>query len=75
MYTALRYIAAEGDDKIPLGDGLSLVKPNERLLAGRWKHVMGDGEFEDEATSTRYLVCSIRHGLPPLSPIVSAWHV
>jgi hypothetical protein len=64
MYTALLYIAAEGDDEIPLGDGLSLVKPTEHLLANRLKLVMGDGEFEDEATASRYLVCKYPSWIP-----------
>ena len=64
MYTGLRYIAAQGEDEIPLGEGLALVRPNEVLLAGRWKHAMGDGDFEDQATATRFLVCKYSTLIP-----------
>jgi hypothetical protein len=64
MYTAIRYIAADGDDEIPLSSGLSLVRPNERLLAARWKYVQGEGEFGAEASANRYLVCKYPTWIP-----------
>jgi hypothetical protein len=57
IHTALLGIASGGDDSIPLADGLSLVRPNAELLAHRWDWVQGDGEMQQEAQATRYLVC------------------
>jgi hypothetical protein len=57
IHTALLGIAKNGDDSIPLGDGLSLVRPNNQLLAHRWDWVQGKGEMEREAEATRYLLC------------------
>ena len=41
IHTALLGIAGEGDDSIPLSDGLSLVRPNDGLLRHRWDWVQG----------------------------------
>ena len=57
IHTALLGIASGRDDSIRLADDLSLVRPNERLLAHRWGWVQGDGEMRQEAEATRYLVC------------------
>lgn len=57
IHTALLGIAKKGDDEIPLGEGLSLVKPNPELLARRWDWVQGKGEIKQEEDSSRYLVC------------------
>jgi hypothetical protein len=57
IHTGLLDIARDGDDSILLSDGLSLVRPNEQLLAHRWDWVQGHGEMEQEAKATRYLVC------------------
>ncbi len=58
IYTALRDIAPDGEDEITLSkDDLSLVRPTASLLAGRWTHVMGQGDFDAQATASRYLVC------------------
>ena len=57
MYTALRSIANDGEEEISLAGGLSLIRPNEQLLAHRWKWVMNEQEFAEEATASRYLMC------------------
>ena len=57
IHTALLGIARDGDDSIPLGAGLSLVRPNDQLLAYRWDWAQGQGEMKQEAEATRYLVC------------------
>jgi hypothetical protein len=57
IHTALLDIAEGGEDSIPLADGLSLVRPNDRLLGRRWDWVQGQGEMAEEAKATRYLVC------------------
>jgi hypothetical protein len=57
IHTALLGIAKDGDDRIPLRDGLSLVRPNDQLLAHRWDEAQGRYEMEQEAKATRYLVC------------------
>jgi hypothetical protein len=58
IHTALLGIARDGDDeRIPLSDGLSLVRPNDQLLAHRWDWAQGKGEMHQEAEATRYLVC------------------
>jgi hypothetical protein len=38
MFTALDRVAMNGDDKITLVDGLSLVRPNDQLRSGSWSH-------------------------------------
>jgi hypothetical protein len=57
IYMGLRYVAADGEDEIALGDGLTLVKPNPFYLSARWSQAMGEREIEDEATASRFLVC------------------
>lgn len=58
IHTALLNIAKGGADCIPLREGLSLVRPNDQLLAHRWDWVQGQGEMKEEAEeATRYLVC------------------
>ena len=57
IHTALLGIGRDGADIIPLADGLSLVRPNDRLLAHRWDEVQGLGEMKEEAQASRYLVC------------------
>ena len=64
IHTALLGIAKGGDDSIPLRDGLSLVRPNDQLLAHRWDWVQGKGEIEEEAKATRYLRCEYPQWLP-----------
>jgi hypothetical protein len=64
IHTALLGIAGEGDDSIPLSDGLSLVRPNDGLLRHRWDWVQGQGEMEEEAKATRYLVCEYPQWVP-----------
>ena len=64
VHTALLGIAKGGDDSIPLSDGLSLLRPNDQLLAYRWDWAQGKGEIEDEAKATRYLVCEYPQWLP-----------
>src|ERR1700726_5113106 len=57
IHTALLGIARDGDDSIPLRDGLSLVRPTDELLASRWNWAQGQGEMEQEAKATRNLLC------------------
>ena len=64
IHTALLGIAKGGDNSILLGDGLSLVRPNDQLLAHRWDWVQGKGEIEEEAKATRYLRCEYPQWLP-----------
>ncbi len=64
IHTALLGIAKRGDDSIPLGDGLSLIRPNDQLLAHRWDWVQGQGEMEEEAEASRYLRCEYPQWLP-----------
>jgi len=58
IYTGLQYLSLNGQDEIPLSEDLALVRPNERLLAGRWSYAMSEREFEDEASASRFLVCT-----------------
>jgi hypothetical protein len=64
MYTALRSIANSGEEEIPLAPGLLLIRPNEQLLAHRWKWVMNEQEFAEEATASRYLMCRYPAWIP-----------
>lgn len=57
IYTAIKRIAPDGDDEIPLGEGLSLVRPNKELLDRRWDWVSSKHDFEDEEKADRYLLC------------------
>lgn len=43
IHTALLGIAITGDDLIRLSEGLSLVRPNDQLLAHRWDWAQGQG--------------------------------
>ena len=64
LYTALRSIAKNGEEEIHLAEGLSLIRPNEQLLARRWKWVMNEQEFAEEATASRYLMCRYPSWIP-----------
>lgn len=65
IHTALLDIAELGDDTIPLRDGLSLVRPNPKLLAHRWDWAQGASEMEqEEKETTRYLVCEYGEYVP-----------
>jgi hypothetical protein len=64
IHTALMGIGEDGDDVIPLAEGLSLVRPTASLLANRWHYVQGTGEMEDEEKASRYLVCEYPQWLP-----------
>jgi hypothetical protein len=64
IHTALLGIARGGDDSIPLADDLSLVRTNDQLLAHRWNWAQGQGEVEEEAEATRYLVCEYPQWAP-----------
>jgi hypothetical protein len=57
IHTALLGIAGGGDDSIRLTDDLSLVRPNKRLLGHQDGWIQGQGEMQEEADATRYLVC------------------
>ncbi len=57
-------VADEGDDVIALGDGLSLVRPDDQLLSQRWDWAQGKGEMDEEATASRYLVCEYEQYIP-----------
>jgi hypothetical protein len=64
IHTALLGIAREGDDSIPLSDGLSLVRPNDELLRHRWDEAQGRLEMERESKASRYLVCEYPQWMP-----------
>ncbi len=64
IHTALLGIAKDGQDSILLRDGLSLIRPNDQLLAHRWDWVQGKGEIEEEAKAARYLQCEYPQWLP-----------
>ena len=56
IHTALTEVASEGDDSISLGKGLSLVRPNDQMLARRWDWAQSKCEMDEETEATRYLV-------------------
>jgi hypothetical protein len=64
IHTALLGIAKGGKDEIPLGEGLSLVRPNEQLFAHTWDAVQGTEEIKQEAEASRYLVCKYPSWIP-----------
>jgi hypothetical protein len=52
MFTAVDRVAMNGDDEIPLVDGLSLIKPNAELTSGSWSNsVTGMDELEIKQAS------------------------
>ena len=64
IHTALMNVAEEGESVIALGDGLSLVRPNDQLLSHRWDWAQGTGEMDEEATASRFLVCEYEQYIP-----------
>jgi hypothetical protein len=64
IHTALIDVADEGADVIAMGEGLSLVRPNEELLSHRWDWAQGTGEMNAEAAASRYLVCEYEQYIP-----------
>jgi hypothetical protein len=57
VFTALDRVAMNGDDEIPLVDGLSLVRPNDRLASGCWLHTVSKMEEADIKAASRFLIC------------------
>ena len=61
IFTAVDRVAMNGDDEIPLVDGLSLIKPNAELTSGSWSNsVTGMDELEIKQAS-RFLVYRYEH--------------
>lgn len=56
MFSGLRDVEAGDDAEVGLGNGFSLVKPNEHLLSARDHLSMTETEFADGASVSRYLV-------------------
>jgi hypothetical protein len=57
VFTALDRVAMNGDDEIPLVDGLSLVRPNNRLTSGSWSHTINQMDEIEIKAASRFLVC------------------
>jgi len=57
VFTALDRVAMNGDDEIQLVDGLSLVRPNDRLTSGNWSHKINQMDEEAIKAASRFLVC------------------
>ena len=57
VFTALDRVAMNGDDEIPLVDGLSLVRPNGRLTSGSWSHTVNQMDEAEIKAASRLLVC------------------
>ena len=68
IHTALIDVADEGDSVISIGEGLSLVRPNDELLSHRWDWAQGTGEMDAEAAASRYLVCEYEQYIPGEGP-------
>jgi hypothetical protein len=62
MFSGLRDVKVNEDAEVGLGNGFSLVKPNEYLLSARDKHSMTGRELSDGVGVSRYLV--YRHEPP-----------
>ena len=56
MFSGLRGVEVGDDAEVGLGNGFSLVKPNEYLLSARDHDSMTGREFADAASVSRYLV-------------------
>ena len=55
IYTGIRDLELPDNDRIELGGGLFLVRPNESLLSGRMRYAQSEHEYEEggNAPSTR----------------------
>ncbi len=56
MFTGLCDLEVGDEAELDVGNGFSLVKPNEYLLSARDRNSMTGAEFEDAASASRYLV-------------------
>lgn len=57
VFTALDRVAMNGKDEIPLVDGLSLVRPDDRLTSGSWSHAVNQMDEVEIKAASRFLVC------------------
>jgi hypothetical protein len=57
VFTAVDRVAMNGDDEIPLVDGLSLVRPNDQLVSGRWSNTVNQMDEAEIKAASRFLVC------------------
>lgn len=57
IFTAIDRVAMNGADEIPLVDGLSLMRPNDRLASGSWSHKVNGADEIDIKAASRFLVC------------------
>ncbi|MGD0359009.1 MAG: hypothetical protein ABSA73_15525 [Terracidiphilus sp.] len=64
IYTGIRYLSVGDEEEVPLGDGLSLLKPNESLISDDDRSLMNQLQFEDAGKVSRYLV--LRYDVPML---------
>ncbi len=56
VFTGLRSINIGDDDEVELIDGFSLLRPNDFLLSARDHYGMTQGEYDDAAKASCYLV-------------------
>ena len=56
MFSGLRGVEVGDESEVSLGNGFSLVKPNEWILSARERHSMTGSEFLAAADASRYLV-------------------
>jgi hypothetical protein len=57
IFTAIDRVAVTGADEIPLVDGLSLIRPNDRLTSGSWSHTVNQMDELDIKAASRFLFC------------------
>jgi hypothetical protein len=55
-FIGLRGVYVTGGDEIAIGDGLSLVRPNDFLLSARSREVMSGLQYQAGEQASRYLV-------------------
>jgi hypothetical protein len=64
MFTGLCDLEIGNEAELELGDGFSLVEPNQYLLSARDRNSMTGTEFDEAACVSRYLVYRQRSARP-----------
>jgi hypothetical protein len=55
-FAGLRNVYIDGADELLLGEGFSLVKPNQFLLSARSRHALSEQQWSDAESASRYFV-------------------
>lgn len=64
IYTGIRSMDVGDVDEVPLIDGLSLIRPNERLIADDDRPMMSQLQFSDARNASRFML--LRYEVPTI---------